>query len=115
GVPFVSLPGEGYELMEGFFLPPLVFANREAVALYLGARLLMQQATGAFAADAEQALAKLAVALPRATRERVAALAEIITFIAPGRRFDLDDPQLLTLQRAIQQRHLVRLRYHSLS
>jgi predicted DNA-binding transcriptional regulator YafY len=24
GVPVVSLPGEGYELMEGFYLPPLI-------------------------------------------------------------------------------------------
>ncbi len=46
GVPIVSLPGEGYELMEGYFLPPLVFSVAEASALVLGARLLRNQAAG---------------------------------------------------------------------
>jgi predicted DNA-binding transcriptional regulator YafY len=114
GVPIISLPGEGYELAEGYFLPPLVFADREAVTLYLGARLLCQQASGTFAADAEQALAKLEVALPSRTRQRVAELAGIISFIAPAQRFNLDDPMLVTLQRAIQQQRVVHLRYHSL-
>jgi predicted DNA-binding transcriptional regulator YafY len=47
GVPIVSLPGEGYELMEGFYLPSLIFTDDEAIALFLGARLLIQQAAGA--------------------------------------------------------------------
>jgi predicted DNA-binding transcriptional regulator YafY len=115
GVPVVSLPGEGYELAEGYFLPPMVFTGREAIALVLGARLLCQQAGGGFAADAKQALAKLTVALPRRTRQHVADLSGIIRFIAPSRRFDLDDPMLSTLQRAIQQQRVIHLRYHSFS
>src|SRR3712207_9474943 len=39
GVPIVSLPGEGYELMDGYFLPPLVFSPAEASALVLGAQI----------------------------------------------------------------------------
>ncbi len=115
GVPVVSLPGEGYELAEGYFLPPLVFADREAVALYLGGRLLCQQASGRFAADAELAMAKLAAALPHRTRRHVAELAGIIRFVAPEQRFDLDNPMLVSLQRAIQQQQVVHLRYHSFS
>jgi predicted DNA-binding transcriptional regulator YafY len=46
GVPVVSLPGEGYELMEGFSLPPLAFTTGEASALFLGGRLLAEHATG---------------------------------------------------------------------
>ena len=38
GVPLVSLPGEGYELMPGYYLPPLVFDEDEAAALFLGRR-----------------------------------------------------------------------------
>lgn len=78
GVPIVSLPGEGYELMEGFYLPPLIFTDDEAIALFLGARLLIQQAAGALTVKAEQALAKIAVALPQETRQRVEALTAII-------------------------------------
>lgn len=113
GVPIVSLPGEGYELMEGFYLPPLIFTDDEAMALFLGAKLLIQQAAGALTLKAEQALAKLAVALPQETRQRVEALIGIIGFITPPDRFNLDEPQLITLQQAIQQQQVIHLRYHS--
>jgi predicted DNA-binding transcriptional regulator YafY len=113
GVPLVSLPGEGYELIEGFYLPPLIFTDDEAMALFLGARLLIQQAAGALTLKAEQALAKLAVALPKETRQRVESLTGIISFITPQDRFNLDEPQLMTLQQAIQQQRVIHLRYHS--
>ncbi len=43
GVPIVSLPGRGYSLVDGYFLPPLLLSTREATALVLGARLLAGQ------------------------------------------------------------------------
>lgn len=46
GVPIVSLPGEGFELVEGYYLPPLMFTEKEAVALVLGSRLLTQHTVG---------------------------------------------------------------------
>ena len=113
GVPVVSLPGEGYELMEGFYLPPLIFTDDEAMALFLGAKLLIQQAAGTLTLKAEQALAKLAVALPKETRQRVESLTGIIGFITPQDRFNLDEPQLITMQQAIQQQRVIHLRYHS--
>lgn len=113
GVPIVSLPGEGYTLVEGFYLPPLVFTPEEASTLFLGAQMLVQQAAGNIIPDAERALDKIAVALPVATRQQVEQLTKIIQFITPEARFNLDDPSLLTLQRAIQERRAVCLRYHS--
>jgi len=113
GVPVVSLPGEGYELMEGFYLPPLIFSDAEAIALFLGARLLIQQAAGALTTRAEQALTKIMVVLPKKTRHRVEALTGIIEFITPKDRFNLDEPQLITLQQAIQNQQVIHIRYHS--
>lgn len=115
GVPIVALPGEGYTLMEGFYLPPLVFTPAEATALFLGARMLALQAAGRLPADAEQALTKIASILPDKTRQHVERLTSIIQFILPENRFNLDDPRLLMLQRAILERRVVHLRYHSQS
>lgn len=112
GVPVVSLPGEGYELMEGYYLPPLNFTDTEATALILGTQLLKQQAAGTVTIGAEQALEKIAAALPPNVRERVEALTNIIGFFAGRDRFNLDDPRLMTLQKAIQSRRVVHLRYH---
>jgi predicted DNA-binding transcriptional regulator YafY len=101
--------------MEGFYLPPLVFTPDEAVTLFLGARMLALQADGRLPDDAERALTKIANILPDRTRQYVEQLTRVIQFMLPEKRFNLDDPRLLTLQTGILERRLIRLRYHSQS
>jgi predicted DNA-binding transcriptional regulator YafY len=113
GVPIVSLPGVGYELVEGYYLPPLLFSPSEASALFLSARMLMAHTTGRLSTDAKSAISKIAVVLPSGMRQEAERLAETIEFIMPPMRFDADDARLATFQQAIQQRRIVRLLYHS--
>jgi predicted DNA-binding transcriptional regulator YafY len=115
GVPVVTLPGEGYTLVEGFYLPPLIFTPDEASALFLGGRMLALQASGKLTAAAESALTKIANILPDSTHQQAQRLAEIIRFFVPPDRFDLDDPKLARLQQAIFEKRVVHLRYHSYS
>ena len=112
GIPIAALPGEGFELVEGYYIPPLMFTENEAVALILGSRLLMQQAAGSLTHGASQALTKITVALPDPIRVQAEALTSVIRFITPSEKFDLDDPQLLTLQKAIQEKRVIHIRYH---
>jgi predicted DNA-binding transcriptional regulator YafY len=42
GVPVVSVPGQGYSLVEGYFLPPVRFSTDEALLLLLGANFAAQ-------------------------------------------------------------------------
>ena len=42
GVPVVAVPGQGYSLMEGYFLPPLRFTTDEATMLSLGSEFVAQ-------------------------------------------------------------------------
>jgi predicted DNA-binding transcriptional regulator YafY len=114
GVPLAAMPGEGYALVEGFYLPPLRFNGDEAKALLLGARMLSAQSTGELAKAAEVASEKITHILPETTRTEAEGLTRIIQFYLPPRRFDLDHPYLVQLQHAIQAYHPVRLRYHSL-
>lgn len=111
GIPITALPGEGFELVEGYYLPPLMFTENEAVALFLGSRLLSQQAAGSLAQSADSALAKINVVLPGQVRARSEALTNIIGFITPRAKLDLDDPQLLLIQNAIQEGRVLHLRY----
>jgi predicted DNA-binding transcriptional regulator YafY len=111
GIPLAARPGEGFELVEGYYLPPLMFTEKEAVALLLGSRLLTQQSAGSVSQNADSALAKIKVALPESVRARSEELAAIVGFITPKAKFDLDDPQLLLIQRAIQQKRVLHLRY----
>jgi predicted DNA-binding transcriptional regulator YafY len=89
-----------------------MFKEEEAVALTLGLRLLTQQAAGSLTRSADSALAKIQVVLPEQVRARSEALTNIIGFITPGQKFDLDEPQLLVIQKAIQEKRLLHLRYH---
>lgn len=113
GVPVISLPGDGYELMDGFYLPPLLLTPAEASALFLGAQMLMAQAAGKLPTDAETALAKLALVLPKTTRGEMERLLEIIRIIMPAGCFDLDEPRLITLHKAIREQRVVWVRYHA--
>ncbi len=113
GVPILSLPGEGYEMMPGFYLPPLLFTPDEAGALFLGAQMLIQQAEGSVVGDVEGALGKITAVLPQPSRQKANRLTGIIRFINENGRFNLDDPHLLTLQRAIWEQRAVRIQYYS--
>jgi predicted DNA-binding transcriptional regulator YafY len=112
GVPITALPGEGYELMEGYYLRPLVFTSDEAGALSLAAQMFMSQASGRVAAAGQAALAKITAVLPEATRQQTETLLQMVRFMLPTTRFNLDDARLVMFQQAISQRRCVFLRYH---
>ncbi|MCP4139799.1 MAG: YafY family transcriptional regulator [Chloroflexi bacterium] len=112
GVPLYAQPGDGYTLIEGFYLPPLVFTPKEASALFLGTQMLIRQADGLLISNAKRALEKIQVSLPPETLQTVKQLSEIIDFITPQATFNLDDARLVTLQQAILERHTIHLVYH---
>src|SRR5438034_11136074 len=55
GVPLLAVPGQGYELMEGYFLPPLSFTTAEASMLLLGSDFVAQNFDAEYRAVAESA------------------------------------------------------------
>jgi predicted DNA-binding transcriptional regulator YafY len=112
GIPIVSLPGQGYALADGFFLPPLLFTPTEAGAAILGARLYASQIAGRGVADAERAIEKITAVLPTGIRQQVDRLMEIIQIILPARRLNVDDPRLALIQEAVLDRRVVLLHYH---
>ncbi len=115
GVPIVASPGEGYRLMEGYYLPPITFTPDEARALYLAVSLLEGLAApGATQMAARTALEKVRAVLPAATLRQVEALQAILRFYAfPGAALNFDDRTFLTLQEAIHERRVVCLHYHA--
>ncbi len=114
GVPVISTPGQGYTLLEGYFLPPLRFTTDEALMLLLGGDVMAGSFDAEYRAAAQSAGRKIAGALPEALREEVRSLQDSIRFIAagaPGRPGEAD--LLRQLRRAIVGRHTVRFRYHA--
>jgi predicted DNA-binding transcriptional regulator YafY len=115
GVPVLSIPGIGYELMEGYSLPPLAFSADEASGLFLSGKMLLAHTTGRTARHTERAIERLALAMPKEVREQAESLTQAIGFFAPRERFDLEHPHLESLARAIRGRHVVRFTYQALN
>jgi predicted DNA-binding transcriptional regulator YafY len=115
GVPIMAMPGEGYRLMEGYYLPPIVFSEAEARALFLSISMLTGFAqAGETRQAAETALEKIRAILPEATLAQIEALQAMLGFYAVARPvLNLDDPTFVRLQQAIHQRRVVHLRYHA--
>lgn len=114
GVPVISTPGQGYVLLEGYFLPPLRFTPDEALILLLGGDAMAQSFDAEYRAAAQSAGRKIAGALPEPLRDEVRSLQASMRFVADstgGRPEQADS--LRQLRRAILRRHTVCFRYQA--
>jgi predicted DNA-binding transcriptional regulator YafY len=80
GVPVYAERGRlgGIRLLEGYFLPPLMFTREEATALLLGLATLRGLKAAPYAAETETATRKLLAALPDPLRSLLARLDRVI-------------------------------------
>ena len=112
GVPIVSIPGRGYSLMKGYFLPPLSFTTDEATMLVLGSDLMAQSFDAQYRSAALAASRKIEGVLPEKLREEVRYLQDSIRFVATGAMEQpVETEKLQQLRRAILQRSTIRFRY----
>ena len=72
GVPISGEAGQGYRLMRGFQLPPLMFNEEELEALLLGARMVRAWTDQGLARAAHQALQKIEHVLPERLKPELA-------------------------------------------
>jgi predicted DNA-binding transcriptional regulator YafY len=110
GVPLVATPGKGYRLMDGYFLPPLAFTATEAALLVLGGEFVRRRVEVELHQPADDALRKLASVLPADRRDEVERWRREMLFPRFGAA---GDPRLSRLRKAIQERRVIRLRYHA--
>jgi predicted DNA-binding transcriptional regulator YafY len=108
GAAIDGAPGLGYQLRDGFLLPPLMFGADELDALVLGCRWVADRADPALAAAARDALAKISAVLPPERREAVAHSGLLVGPATPTQ----DDPErLAALRHAIRVEHRLRIAY----
>lgn len=114
GVPLISVPGHGYSLMKGYFLPPLSFTTDEATMLLLGSDFMAQSFDAQYREAAQSAGRKIAGVLPEKLRDEVQYLQNSIRFITVGGPEHSAEPEMLQqLRRAIIKRTTVRFCYHT--
>ncbi len=111
GVPIVSVPGHGYSLMDGYFLPPLRFSAQEAVTLLLGGDLVARALDAELAEAAGQAARKIGAVLDRGTQDEVAFLRDTLKLVQTGSE-TAPPAHLRALRAAIAGRRAVAFEYH---
>src|SRR5215207_8055557 len=111
GVPIVAIPGQGYSLDEGYFLPPLSFSTDEAIMLLLGSGMAAQHFDAQYRTAAQSARHKIMTVLSESLRREIGYLESSIQLIVVEK---LSAPETLQLlRRAILQRRTVRFCYHA--
>jgi predicted DNA-binding transcriptional regulator YafY len=114
GVPLISIPGQGYSLMKGYFLPPLSFTTDEATMLLLGSDFMAQNFDAQYRQAAQAAGRKIAGVLPEKLHDDVDYLQKSIRFVSFGTAHNPTEQELLQqLRRAIIEHTTVRFRYHT--
>jgi len=114
GVPVVAVPGQGYRLVPGYFLPPLSFSPDEATLLLLGSAVMGQSFDAPLRAVADSAAHKIATVLPPRVRDEVRYFQSSIAFVpgsAPGGPETA--ARLGQLRRAVVERRQVEFQYHA--
>src|SRR5919199_6247157 len=113
-VTIVSVPGQGYSLVEGYFLPPLRFTTEEAIMLLLGSDAVAPHFDAPYRAAAHSAARKIEAVLPEPLRADVRNLQQSIRFFETREGENSAQAMLLQqLRRALLERRTVRFTYHT--
>jgi len=108
GVPITGEAGQGYRLMKGFHLSPLMFTEEELAALLLGARMVQVWTDPGLARAAQQAMAKIEHVIPEHLRPEL----ERQEIMVPDFPFIMRvSGELELLRTAIKQQHKVYFEY----
>lgn len=111
GVPIAAMPGTGYRLLDGYFLPPLSFTADEAAILTLGGEFIHDRVDPELSRVAGEALQKLFSILPADRRRAVEQWQVDMQFLAF--RDAPDAAKLGQLRGAIKQARVIRIFYQT--
>jgi predicted DNA-binding transcriptional regulator YafY len=112
GVPVVALPGQGYALMDGYFLPPLSFSTDEATMLLLGSEFVAEHFDSQYKAAAHSASRKIEAVLSDKLRAEVDYLQNSIALVPVNIRAG-ESEILRRIRRAIIERRTLQFLYHT--
>lgn len=112
GVPILTEEGKGYSLMEGYRIPPVMFTESEANALITAEQLILKNKDASFVKEYSEAISKIKSVLRSNTKDKANLLSDRTVF-----RQNADNKQtsnyLSTLQLALTNFNLVKIKYHS--
>ncbi len=113
GIPIRSEAGVGYQLKEGYFLPPLLFEKDEAIAAGFALKLLTSYSRDSAGKSSLNALKKIESVLPKKVRTDYLRELEILDFVPKSIEITFSNENFLLLLTAIKNRYCIDLEYHT--
>lgn len=115
GVPIGGDAGDGYFIVDGYHLPPVVFNKEEAAAILLGAKMLERNADNQVMQHFSEAMFKIKAVLKYRDKEFLENLENSIS-VLPSRAvqaIDFPDSHIAEIQLALASRKNIEITYHS--
>lgn len=113
GVSVVGAPGQGYTLMDGYFLPPVSFTVEEAVTLLIGTDFIEQWFDPHYGSKSRTSRRKIEAILPEPVRSEAARIRKTFRLLATPEDAVriLERAYLETIRRAIVEERKISFRY----
>ncbi len=110
GVPILAEAGVGYSLMRGYHVPPIMFTEEEAAALFMSGELTEQLGDESLKRSLRGALLKVRAALPAERKDYLSRLADVVGVwgSAPAEPGGLS---LMPVQEAVVRRRCLQMTY----
>jgi len=117
GVPLAAEAGEGYSLVDGYHLPPVMFTHEEASALFIGGEFVQRLTDESLKKHAETALLKIRAVLTPEKQEYLERLQQATAVLPSATPFQngFRDDALATIQDAIVKRCVLAMEYYATS
>lgn len=113
GVPIVAEAGVGYSLMRGYHMPPVMFTEHEASALFMSGEVTEQVADDSLRGALRSALLKIRAVLPKERQDQLNRLKNAVGVWLSSPRKDEEQRSIMPLQQAVIQRRCVSLAYNA--
>jgi predicted DNA-binding transcriptional regulator YafY len=113
GIPIRSEAGVGYQLRDGYFLPPLLFEKDEAIAAGFALKLLTTYSGDSSRKSSLNTLKKIESVLPKKVRTDYLRELEVLDFVPKSLEITFSNENFRLLLPAIKNRYRVDLEYHS--
>ncbi len=111
GLPIVSLPGEGYAIMDGYKLPPLMFDREELLAFHLASEMAAKYGDRAISEGARRFRVKVEAVLPPLVRLDFDNIADnILVQTTPPDPVRFERSWLKAAERAVRERFVTKIR-----
>ncbi|WP_026969695.1 helix-turn-helix transcriptional regulator [Algoriphagus terrigena] len=110
GVPILTEEGKGYNLMEGYRIPPIMFTEKQANALILAEQLVLKSKDGSFVQDYAEAIEKIKSILRDTVQDKANLLADRTQYDEALNQ-ERNSSNLSDLQDALTNYKLVKIGY----